>query len=178
MEVQRGSVLSPALPLLALPCPEAVAEVRQLESSNAGAHMGVQLPCSHYYCLTRRAGSYLCGRSSNQQPCMLQPCCSPGPILPPAGIGDAACFLRDIGVVVQYLNRHQLAAQGRPVPRYEPAVQRQIALMARRLVAAAAARGWSALAALLQPAVAACAGGEQAHVQMPPAPNGCTTSFG
>ena len=38
VEVQRGSVLSVALPLLVLPCPAAVAEVRELESSSAGTH--------------------------------------------------------------------------------------------------------------------------------------------
>ena len=39
MEVQRGSVLSEALPLLVLPCPAAVVEVRQLERSDAGARL-------------------------------------------------------------------------------------------------------------------------------------------
>lgn len=111
VEVQRGSVLSEALPLLVLPCPAAVAEVRQLEASDAG-------------------------------------------------IGNVACFLRDIGVVAQFLSRHQLAAQGHPTPRYDAALRHCIASMARRLVAAAAARGWSALAALLQPATAACEGKE------------------
>ena len=79
-------------------------------------------------------------------------------------------------MVVQFLERHQLAAACRPVLRYGPALQRRIALMARRLVAAAAARGWSALAALLQPAAVAAADGEQAPVQGPQAANGRTVS--
>lgn len=176
MEVQRGSVLSEALPLLVLPCPAAVAEVRQLEASDAGAPSGwglgllsrqdcIQLPCRPKPCCFAARCSYslepLCNARS---PCPRLPthsaCCShnPSPLL--AGISNVACFLRDIGVVVQFLSRHQLAAQSRPTPRYDAALRHCIAGMARRLVAAAAARGWSALAALLQPATAACEGKE------------------
>lgn len=176
MEVQRGSVLSEALPLLVLPCPAAVAEVRQLEASDAGAPSGwglgllsgqdcIQLPCrpklaaslpvapaalSFHATLAHLA--HACPPTVRAAPT------NPSPLL--AGIGNVACFLRDIGVVAQFLSRHQLAAQGHPTPRYDAALRHCIASMARRLVAAAAARGWSALAALLQPATAACEGKE------------------
>lgn len=154
-------MLSEALPLLVLPCPAAVAELRQLDSGDAGAWLGSKVCRAP---LARGVG--------HRQPlpfnCLhtLPRLCSDHPFLPPlppvcfcstlAGLGDVACFLRDVGLVVQFLCRRQPPAQGRPAPRYTAALRRCIAGKARRLAAAAAARGWAALAALLQPATAAC----------------------
>jgi ribosomal protein L12E/L44/L45/RPP1/RPP2 len=106
VEVQHGSFLSPARALLALPCPAAVAEVRQLERSTAG-------------------------------------------------IACLDSFLRDMGLVVQYLNRRQLGEEGYPCPSYGPTLLAAIAGKARSLVAAAVARGWVAVTQMLLPAVTA-----------------------
>ncbi len=175
VEVQRGSVLSEALPLLVLPCPAAVDEVRQLERSDAGARLARDCAhqiqdhglCDSHSQPPLMADFVLVPCSSHDLPTTCLPYCNSHPTtlctrIPPlvAGIGDVACFLRDIGLVVQFLCRHRLAAQGRPTPRYDAALRRCIAAMAGRCVAAATARGWSALAALLQPATAACEGEE------------------
>ena len=66
-----------------------------------------------------------------------------------------ACFLRDAGLVLQFLHRRQLANAGFSTPPSTPAALRAVALIARRLVAVAASRGWAALTALLVPALSA-----------------------
>lgn len=60
------------------------------------------------------------------------------------GIENLDAMLRDIGLVVQYLQRDALQAEGYACPHYTPALLASIANKARRLVAAAAARGWAA----------------------------------
>lgn len=106
LEVQHGGFLSRPRALLALPCPAAVAEVRQLERGAAGV----------------------------------------------ACVDD---LLRDMGLVAQFLQRHEMAAEEYPCPAYTPALLADIACKARALVAAAVARGWAATAKLLLPAVTA-----------------------
>lgn len=64
-------------------------------------------------------------------------------------------FLRDVGLVSQYLERATAAEQGRPVPTYTPFLLRRIGNLACKLVAVSAARGWAALAAYLLPATIA-----------------------
>ena len=64
-------------------------------------------------------------------------------------------FLRDVGFVVQYVQRRQLAAAGRPLPAYTPDLQASVADLAAKLVAAAVARRWTALGRLLLPATLA-----------------------
>ena len=73
-----------------------------------------------------------------------------------AGIGlPVAAFLRDIGLVTQYLERECAKEEGLPVPNYTPDLVQRIQDVACRLVAASIARGWSSLAAYLFPAVTA-----------------------
>ncbi|KAL4423948.1 hypothetical protein ABPG75_001249 [Micractinium tetrahymenae] len=72
-----------------------------------------------------------------------------------AGIACVDDFLRDMGLVAQYLQRHEMEAEGYPCPAYTPALLAAIAGKARDLVAAAVARGWAATAELLLPAVTA-----------------------
>ena len=106
VEVQVGSFLGPSKPVLVLPDPRAVAEVRQLEVASRRTALGI--PTDN--------------------------------------------FLRDIGLVAQYLERASAEAQGRPVPVYTPFLLRRIQDLACKLVAACAARGWSGLVGYLLPA--------------------------
>ena len=94
-------------------------------------------------------------------------------VVRPAGIADVPCFLRDCGLVTQYLHRCQLAAAGHTTPPYPPAARRLIALIAQRLLVAATSRGWAALAALLQPAL-----GEQPVVRPAAALHAAETAGG
>lgn len=127
MEVQRGSVLSEPLPLLALPCAAAVSEVRQLAGD-----------CTAQSGHSKHSGAEL------------------------------ALFLRQVGLVVQFTHRCQLAAAGHTVQSYPPRLRRRLGRLARRLLAAVEPRGCAALAALLRPATAAAdEGGEEAPLALP-----------
>lgn len=109
LEVQVGSFLGPSKPLLVLPDPVAVAEVRQLEIAARRTSLGIPVDQ----------------------------------------------FLRDVGLVSQYLEHGAAVEQGRPVPAYTPFLLRRIQDLACKLVAASAARGWAALVAYLLPATIA-----------------------
>ncbi|KAI3424182.1 hypothetical protein D9Q98_009540 [Chlorella vulgaris] len=127
VEVQRGSVLSEPLPLLALPCAAAVSEVRQLAGD-----------CTAQSGHSKHSGAEL------------------------------ALFLRQVGLVVQFTHRCQLAAAGHTVQSYPPRLRRRLGRLARRLLAAVEPRGCAALAALLRPATAAAdEGGEEAPLALP-----------
>lgn len=75
---------------------------------------------------------------------------------------------------MQYLHRCQLAAAGHTTPPYCPAAIRRITLIAQRAFVAAASRGWAALAALLQPALA----GDPAAAAAPAAATGADEPAG
>jgi hypothetical protein len=105
-EVQVGSFLGPARPLVGLPDAALVEEVRQLESVSNG--FARNLPVDS--------------------------------------------FLRDLGLVAQYLDRENAIAEGRPVPTYTPELLATIQKIACKLVAAAVSRKWIALTAYLLPA--------------------------
>lgn len=64
-------------------------------------------------------------------------------------------FLRDLGLVAQYLDRENAKAEGRPVPTYSPELLTTIQKIASKLVAAAVSRKWVALTAYLLPATTA-----------------------
>lgn len=163
--MQRGSVLSSAMPLLVLPCASAVAEVCQLETDRKGelwhalrpAMLSAPAPVPSPPLMVRS----LCKRARTACTHRLS-----------AGISDVACFLRDVGLVVPYLARHQLAAAGNRTPQYHAALRRRIAIIARGVVATAASRGWAALAALLLPAADADADadGDGGGAALAPAP--------
>ena len=72
-----------------------------------------------------------------------------------AGVPDVDAFLRNAGLVVQYLHRDQAPDQEGYDAMYTPDLRRRIGAMAQEVVVAAAARGWPALAALLLPATTA-----------------------
>jgi len=64
-------------------------------------------------------------------------------------------FLRDLGLIAQYLDREYAQAGGRPVPTYTPELLTTIQKIACKLVAAAVSRKWIALTAYLLPATTA-----------------------
>ena len=64
-------------------------------------------------------------------------------------------FLRDLGLVAQYLDRENAKAGGLPVPTYTPELLILIEKIACKLVAAAVSRKWIALTAYLLPATTA-----------------------
>ena len=64
-------------------------------------------------------------------------------------------FLRDLGLVAQYLDRENAEAEGRAVPTYTPNLLNSIQKIACKLVAAAVARKWVALTSYLLPATTA-----------------------
>jgi SBP domain len=108
-EVQVGSFLGPAKPLVALPDAACVEEVRQLENLQNG--FANNLPVDS--------------------------------------------FLRDLGLVAQYLDRENAEEEDRPVPTYTPELLATIQKIACKLVAAALSRKWIALTAYLLPATTA-----------------------
>lgn len=115
MEVQLGRLLSAPRAILVLPDPQAVQEVRNLETSSAG-------------------------------------------------IRDVDAFLRNVGLVVQYLCRGQIPGAERFEPLYTSELLRRLEAMAQELVVAAVARGWPALSRLLLPA--ATTGGSSASAAL------------
>lgn len=64
-------------------------------------------------------------------------------------------FLRDAGLVVQYLNKDVAVAAGYAVPTYTDDLLHRIARNARALVATCAARGWTAMTRLMLQAITA-----------------------
>jgi hypothetical protein len=64
-------------------------------------------------------------------------------------------FLRDLGLVAQYLERQQAEIDGRAVPNYTPELLNTIQKIACKLVAAAVSRKWIALTTYLLPATTA-----------------------
>ena len=71
------------------------------------------------------------------------------------GIQERDAFVRDVGFVVQYLDRLNAQEEGRPVPTYTTEILKIIASISCRLIAACVARGWAAMVRLLLPAVQA-----------------------
>jgi hypothetical protein len=94
------------------------------------------------------------------------------------GVPDPPAFLRQVGLVVQYLYRHQLEQAGLAVPPYPPAVVASLARTARHADGVAAARGWSALRALLQPALSGAGEPTAAPAGASPNPPGARPSPG
>ena len=76
----------------------------------------------------------------------------PSTELPPALLAAAAtdAFLREVGIVLQFTHRHEAASAGRgAVQPFPPALRRQVAAAAQRLVVCMASRGSPTLASLL-----------------------------
>lgn len=72
-----------------------------------------------------------------------------------AGVPDVDSFLRNAGLVVQYLHRQDAPNQEGHDVFYTSELGRRIARIAQELVVATAARGWPALARLLLPGTTA-----------------------
>lgn len=87
-------------------------------------------------------------------------------------VADTDSFLRDMGFVVQYICRDAAKTQGFPLPTYTPQLVDTIQRVACRLVAAAAARSWTAVVRMLLPAVTA----GQSHAAAAAAMNACCPS--
>jgi hypothetical protein len=122
--------------------------------------LGLRPGCAE---LEVQSGSFL----SQPRPLLVLPCeaaatemrsLEAGDGLAGRAIASRDSFLRDMGFVLQYLDRQTAEEEGRAVPTYTSKLLRQIASTACNLAATAAAQGWTATLRLLLQAVTA--GGE------------------